>query len=251
MDIEGNWARIKAHRGKLNSMEMQGLAEVLYDKQEEWLEEKLHFRDDKSLAIEILGYLGQSGSAKAANILLNQMESREEVLLVAAADALKQCPPALVLEQLAKIMLRQNQSAIKAGEVLLSFGQVGADVLWRLWFGDNSHSGIKVQILQLLAETKDKRAVPLAFLAFLSEEEELIRTALIAAEKLEAGSLWGNVALCLKNTSWKLRGRAARLLGQWHEKRALAFLREMGADPDPWVEEERKKAMALLENAAL
>ena len=249
MDIEGNWTRIKTHRARLSDRDIRGLAGVLFYDREDWLEEKLRAREDESLVLEFLGYLGQSGSLEAVRILLQQWETHEEGLLLAAAEALQKCPPILTLDPLIQIMRQQNPNAIKAGEVLLRYGRDGADALWHLWYEESSSVGLKSQILQLLAESMDRRAEPLAYLAFLSEDDELIRVGLKAAEKLDARILWGNVAYCLKNQDWKLRGRAARLLGRWGDRRALDSLREMDVDPDPWVEEERRKAIALLEGA--
>ncbi|MCL2165780.1 MAG: hypothetical protein FWH49_00580 [Clostridiales bacterium] len=246
MDMEANWQRIKAHRLRLTDQEVRGLAEVLFYEQEAWLEEKLRQREGEALAMEILGFLGSIGSLQAVSILLKQLDSGIEVLQVAAVEALKQCPAIVILEPLSKIMLQQNRSSIKAGEVLLSFGENGAEELWNLWFDKKSAAGLKIQVLQLLAETTDARAVHLAFLAFLSEEDELILTAMKAAEKRNATCLWGNVAGCLSHSAWRIRGRAVHLLGEWKESRALDILREMGIDPDPWVEEERQKAIGIL-----
>ncbi|MEL7624551.1 MAG: HEAT repeat domain-containing protein [Clostridiales bacterium] len=246
MDIEGNWTRIKTHRRRFSSLEIQGLAETLFRGQEDWLGEKLRRREDQALALEFLGCLGRSGSPKAVALLLKYLEEREEVLQLAAAAALKVCPPALILEPLAQIMLRQNHSSVKAGEVLLALGPEGADSLWNLWFVTECPGGLKAQILQLLAEIKDERCQDLAFLALMSGGEELVRAALKAAEKLEMKDLWGNVAGYLKHPSWRLRGRAVLLLGSWGEGEALPYLREMGEDPDPWVEEERQKAISKI-----
>lgn len=243
MDIEGNWARIKTHRRRLSSQEIQGLAEVLFQGQEDWLGEKLRRREDQPLALEFLGYLGRSGSPQAVSLLLKYLEEREEVLQLAAAAALKSCPPALILEPLAQMMLRQNHSSVKAGEVLLALDSEGADRLWQLWFGQDCPSGLKAQILQLLAEIKDDRCEALTFLALMSGGEELVRAALQAAEKLEMKALWGNVIGYLKHPSWRLRGRAVLLLGSWGEREALPYLKEIGEDVDPWVEEERQKAI--------
>ena len=247
MDFNRNWLRVKAHRGRLTKQDMQGIAEILFCDQEVWLEEKLRLKEDEALAMELLGYLGKSGSLQAVGILLKQLDAREEILQVAAAEALKCCPPILVLEPLAQIMLLQNPGAVKAGEVLLSFGRQGEDQLWSLWFENNATMGLKVQILQLLAEVLETRAESLAFLAFLSEEDEMILAALKTAERLDARALWGNVAVCLKHPGYLLRGRAARLLGRWEEERALAFLVAMGADPDSWADEERQKAIEIIE----
>lgn len=246
MNIEGDWKRIKAHRERLSDEDIRGLAEILFFNQEDWLEEKLRFREDEALVLEILGCLGHSGSVKAAKTLLKYLEAGEEVIQIAAAESLKLCQPDFVIEPLAQMMLKQGQGSVKAGEIIMSFGSEGAYVLWSLWFGESRSAGLRSQILQLLAEAKDERTEPLAFLAFLSEEEDLIRTALKTAEKMETMSLWGNVAECLRNPSWRIRGRAAQILGQWEEKRALRYLYEMGNDPDPWVEEERQIAIIRL-----
>jgi HEAT repeat protein len=246
MDIEGNWRRIKTHRKRLTDSEIREIAEVLYRGQEAWLCGKLILREDLALAMEFLGHLGKSGSGYAVNILLNQMESRDEVIQVAAAESLKGCDPSLVFEPLVHMMTRQNQSSVKAGEVLLSYGEMGVIALWQLWYADDTTVRLKSQILQLLVETRDNRAESLAYLAFLSGEEELVRVALGAAERLEARELWGNVADCLKSPSWRIRGRAARLLGSWRENRARAYLLHMGTDPEQWVEEERQNALSLV-----
>jgi len=246
MDLEGNWKRIKAHRDKLLESEISGLAKVLYRGQEDWLCEKLRIKGDVPLVLEFLGHLGQSGSFKAVDALLQLLDAREDVMQVAVAEALKRCPSSMVLGPLVQRLQEQKYSSVKAGEILLSFGPEGAFAIWRLWFGEGRPSSLRSQILQLLAEAKDARTEALAFLAFLSDEEELIRIALKAAENVEAKSLWGNVAECLKNTSWRVRGGAAQLLGKWGEREALAYLRDMGSDPDPWVEEERRNAMTLL-----
>jgi len=251
MDIEENWGRIKTHRARLKDHDIQGLAEVLFLDREDWLAEKLRLRDDTALAIELLGCLGHAGSVKAAEILLEQLETREEVLQVATAEALKRCPPVIVLTSLTKMMSEQNQGAVKAGEILLSFGQEGIQELWRLWFGEHKPARLRYQILQLLTEAGDERAERLAFLAFLSEDDELAGIALKAAEELDARSLWGNVTECLKSSDWRIRGRAARVLGLWGEKKALAFLSAMGSDEDPWVEEEKQKALALLSESEI
>ena len=245
-DIGGIWEQIKTHRKNLNDKEMQGIADVLLRGQEDWLGGKLRQREDEALVLEFLGCMGRKGSVKAIEILLQQLEAREEVLQAATAEALKRSQPLLALEPLAQMMLRQSQSSIKAGEVLLSFGDEGVHALWELWFGENKPSSLKAQILHLLAEAKDDRSESLVFLGLLSKEEELIRAALIAADKMETKSLWRNVAGCLKNSSWQLRSRAIQLLSQWEEKRALPYLRDMEADADPWVEEERQKAITLL-----
>lgn|GEM_PF-1405728 len=247
MDIEGNWARIRTHRERLSDEEIQGIAEVLFRGQELWLEEKLRAREDSALVVEFIGCQGKSGSEKAAEILLKLLETGEEALQIAAAEALKACPPGLVTQPLARIMLKQNQSSVKAGEIISSFGYDGAGVLRQLWFGADRTVGLRSQILQLLAETEDHQLEPLAFLAFISDKEDLIRSALKAAEKVEAKCLWGNIAESLANPSWLVRGRAVHILGKWRETRALPYLMDMGVDPDAWVEEERQIAMAACE----
>ena len=246
MDIEGNWKRVKTHRARLTDEEIRGIAETLFRGQEEWLEEKLRFREDSLLAIEFLGYMGKGGSGKASDILLKLLEAGEEVLQIAAAEALKICRPELIIEALAQMMMKQNQGSVKAGEIISSFGPDGADVLRWLWFNESAPVGLKSQILQLLAESEDHQLEALAFLALVSDEEELIRPALKAAERIAAKELWGNVAECLANPSWLVRGRAVRILGQWREKRALRYIWEMGVDPDSWVEEERQNALIML-----
>jgi len=247
MRLETNWARLKAHRGRLNNQDVQGLSAILFRDCENWLEEKLDRREDAALVIEVLGFLAQCGSTEATAILLRQLESGEEALQAAAAEALKLCPPILAKEALAEVMLRQSRSAVKAGEVLLSYGADGADELWRLWFADNSRTSLKAQVLQLLAETLDSRTEQLAYLGFLSGEDELKRAALKSADKLETGHLWGNVALCLSHPDWRIRAGAVRLLRKWGEAKAKPYLVMMGADPDPWVEDERLKAIAEME----
>jgi HEAT repeat protein len=246
MDIKENWSRVKAHREKLTDGEIQGLAEVLFHSQEDWLEEKLRSRDDAALAFELLGCLGYKGSRKACDILLSQLEIRDEILQIAASEALKRCKSSLVLAPLAEVMKKQNQSSVKAGEILLSFGRAGADLLWEQWFDENTPLSLKAQILQLLGETGENRLESLMFLAFLSEDEELVRAALKAAEKQKADSLWGNVIECLGNPSWRVRGKAIQLLREWGERRSLSFLLDMGPDADPWVEEERQRTLAEL-----
>ena len=246
MNREENWRRLKTHRKRLSDQDIQGFAEVLFQDQEDWLREKLWLRDDVTLVFELLSCLGRAGSTKAAEILLEQLNAGEEVLQIAAAEALKQCPPILVLEPLTKIMQEQNPGSVKAGEILLSFGDEGSQALWQMWFGENRPVRLKSQILQLLTEARDDHAESLAFLAFLSGEEELVRMALKTAEELDTTSLWGNVAECLKSPGWQLRGKAAYILGRWKESNALVHLQDMGVDDDPWVEEERQKAMELL-----
>jgi HEAT repeat protein len=246
MDIEANWSRIKTHRQRLSDRELQGLAQILFLGQETWLGEKLRRREDQSLALEFLGYLAQNGSSQAAGLLLNYLEDREEILQSAAAAALKSCPPGLILEPLTQMMLRQNQGSVKAGEVLLALSPEGADAMWRLWFGENCPMSLKAQIIQLLTKIKDGRCEALAFLALATGGEELAAAALKTAGRLELKALWGNVAGYLKHPSWRLRGRAASLLAQWEERKALPYLQEMGEDTDPWVEEERLKAISRL-----
>jgi len=97
-----------------------------------------------------------------------------------------------------------------------------------------------------LADADDPRAEALIFLAFLSDDEQLSRAALKACEKLGLSRLWGNVAIFLAHPNWRLRGKASTLLGKWGVKDALIFLMSAGLDPDPWVEEERQKAIKLL-----
>ena len=251
MDVEGSWNRIKHHRSRLSDDEIRGIAEVLFHGQEEWLEEKLLYREDTALAIEFLGYMGKGGSERAVRVLLKLLGAGEEVLQIAAAEALKLCPDGLVVAPLAELMLKQNQSSVKAGEIISSFGAIGAQVLWELWFCENRTTGLKSQIIQLMAELDDNRLENLLYLAFMSGEEELIRPALTAAEKIEAKGLWGNVAECLAHPGWLIRGRAVRLLGKWGEKQALPYVLDMGADQDAWVEEERQKAITLLRGSTL
>lgn len=246
MDREGSWARVKTHRSRLSIQDVRGIAVFLFRGQEDWLESKLSIREDEIQAIEFLGYLGQEGSQRAVQILLKQIESREEALLVAVSQALVGCPAVYMQEPLTSLFLQQGDNAVKAGEILLSMGKEGQALLWRLWFLENKRDSLKVQILDLLAESGGERAEYLTFLAFLSEEENLVRSALRAAEKLDAKKLWGNVVCCLRYPSWHVRGRAIRLLGVWKEIRALEDLIAMGCDPDPWVEEERQKAISLM-----
>jgi len=143
-------------------------------------------------------------------------------------------------------MLRQNQASAKAGEILLSFGSQGSEILWRLWFHPEVGSGLRTQILRLLTDAGTQKAERLAFLAFLSAEESLLKGALYTAEKLDAKGLWGNVTECLKNPNWRLRGKAVQLVGTWDTQGSRRRLEQMGVDPDPWVEEERQKALTLL-----
>jgi HEAT repeat protein len=246
IDVEANWSRIKTHRKRLSDREIQGLAVTLFQGREDWLGEKLRRREDQALTLEFLGSLAQSGSPQAAGLLLNYLEGREEILQSAAAEALKSCPPVLILESLTQIMLRQNRGSAKAGEVLLALGPEGAEAIWGLWFGEDCPASLKAQILQLLTEIRDSRCEALVFLALMSGNEELAAAALKSAGQLELKTLWGNIAGYLNHPSWRLRGRAAALLAQWDEKAALPYLREMRKDPDPWVEEERRKALGRM-----
>ncbi|MCL1849186.1 MAG: HEAT repeat domain-containing protein [Clostridiales bacterium] len=246
MSMEQDWARIVAHHERLNQEELQGIATVLFREGEGWLEEKLQTREAEALAMEMLGCLGHGGSESAAEVLLRQLESREEALQIAAAEALKMCVPELVIQPLIEMIQRQGYNAIKAGEVVLRFGALGADAIWQLWFREGSPVSLKTQILQLLTEAKDDRVEPLAYLAFVSGEEDLIRAALDGAEKMRLTRLWGNVVLCLASPNWRLRGGAVRILGSWGEERAQPFLVGMGVDPDPWVEEERQAVLRRL-----
>ena len=250
MDIEQNWIRIKTHRDRLSNEDVRGIATILFRGQEEWMENQLRLRKDESLVFEFLTYLGQAGSEKAADLLLKQLENREDVMQVAAVEGLKLCPVELILEALIRMVSKQNRSAIKAGEVIVSFGQPGVDALWQLWFQNDCELEQKVLILRLLGEAASKRAESLAYLAFLSDSEELQKEALVVCERLESRNLWGNVAACLGKTSWKLRGRAAKLLGIWGIQESFVYLQEMGVDPDPWVEEERQKAVQTLRMGA-
>jgi len=247
MDIEGNWERIKNHRERLSASEIRGLAAILFRDKEEWLAGKARQREDEALVIEFLACLGMDGSGKAINILLNTLETGDEARQAAAAEALKLCPCDLTMEALADMTRGQAQAAVKAGEVILSYGDAGTDVLWRLWFGADKPESLKARVLELLTEAADPRIEPLAFLAFLTGNDALVDAALKAAEKIDARALWANIVPCLSMADWKLRGRAARLLGKWKESRALGFLLDMGADPDPWVEEERQKAIANID----
>jgi len=246
MDIEGSWKRIINHRKRLTEKELQGLAEVLFRDREDWLADRLWVKGEETLALAFLGYLGKRASIKAVNLLIAQLECRDEVLQMAAAESLKECPPEMVSEPMVQIMRRQNQASAKAGEILLSFGAPGREALWRLWFEKDETVTMKTQIMTLLAETKEERAQALAFLAFLSGSDDLIKAALSCAEMMEAKALWGNVAECLKNPNWRIRGKAAQLLGAWGHKEALPYLLQMQTDPDPWVEEERQRALARL-----
>jgi len=246
MDIEKTWEKIKNHRVRLNDNEIHGLAVVLFRGREEWLAEKLRQREDMAMAIEFLSFLGKEGSDQAAQALLNTLESGDEALQAAAAEALKQCPFELIVERLISLMLARKQAAAKAGEIILRFTDAGADVLWRLWFGEEKPASLKALIIELLAEVSDPRVELLAYLALLSDNDELIEAALRAAEKIDAKALWGNVLNCLFMANWKHRGMAVRLLGKWKERRALNYLYEMGADPDPWVEEERQRAIGSI-----
>jgi HEAT repeat protein len=234
------------HRKRLQDQEIQALADVMFAGQEEWLAEKLRWREDQGLVLEFLGCLGRSGSGRAVGLLLKCLEEREESIQLAAAAALKGCPPEGLLEALGKIMVRQNQASAKAGEVIAAFGNNGRDVLWRLWFVPEAGAGLKAQILQLLTEAQDARSEALVYLALNSREEELLRAGLRGAERNRSRKLWGNVAGCLSHASWRVRGRAAAVLGELGEQLALPFLEKMAADEDEWVEEERKKAIALL-----
>ena len=244
MDIEGNWEKIRIHRERFDGREARGLALVLFRDNEEWLAAKLRQRKDEALAVEFLGYLGMDGSGGAVKVLLDTLETGDEALQAAVTEVLKKCPHELTIEALISMMVRHKQVAVKAGEVILSYGDAGADALWKLWFDDKSPASLKARILELLTEVSDPRIERLAFLAFLDDDDELTDAALKAAERIDGRALWGNVAACLAKPSWKLRGRAVRLLGKWNESRALPYLLDMDADPDPWVEEERRKAIA-------
>ena len=246
MALEENWARVKRHRRHLGTQEIQGLADVLFSGQEPWLAEKLRSRNDQVLALKILGCLGRSGSIVAADLLLKSLEEKEEGIQLAAAAALKACPGKTLVTPLTQIMVRQGPASAKAGEVLVSYGDRGRDALWRLWFMEHAPIRLKAQVLRLLAEAGDKRSPYLAFLALQEEEEELVRAGLQAVESAGAVELWGNVASCLTHRSWRIRGRAALILGMLGEKRALPFLERMPAEADEWVEEERQKAVAIL-----
>ena len=250
MDTGSSWGLIKTHRERFSPAEIQGLARVLFQGREAWLQEKMHRGEDQSLCLEFLGRLGEMGSKAAAEILLAQLESANEALQIAAAEALKNCSPPLIKERLIVLMRGHYPCSVKAGEILLSLGQEGADILWKLWFESNTSVKLKAQILNLFAEADEERAEALAFLAFLSGNEELIRAALNVSERQEAKSLWGNIAICLNDYGWQIRGKAAKILGLWREKQALPFLFQMERDTDPWVEDERRTALSLISDHA-
>ena len=246
MHVEQNWASVKRHYQRLNTEDLYGIAVVLFSNEEAWIEDRLTRREDEALAMEILGFLGHHGSQAAVKVLLKYLTAHEEIYQLAASEALKQCKLNFMVDPLIEIMQKQGQNAIKAGEVLLSFGGEGIDILWRLWFMPESPTSLKVQILHLITEAADKRAERIAFLALVSGEEELVQAAVRSAEKLKLTSLWGSMISYITDSSWKLRGSVIRLLGQWEAVEALPFLLVIENEADPWVEEERRKAIARL-----
>jgi HEAT repeat protein len=246
IDLALNWERVKKHKRRLSDQYIQALADVMFARREDWLAERLRQKDDPALAIKFLGCLGRGGGPKAIALLLKCLEEQGEALQLAAVAALRECPLGAQKEALIRIMLKQGVAAAKAGEVLASFGQEGRDALWRLWFAPDGSAALRAQILRLFCAGGDARSGDLAFLALNSEEVELIRAGLKAAEELGLKGLWGNALLCVGHENWRIRGRAAAALGKLGERKALPYLAALAADSDEWVEEERRQAIKAL-----
>lgn len=243
MESINNWEKIKEERSQLPETEWITLCRTLYTGWENFLADKLRLREEQSLVLEILVALA---TPRAEEVLLRCLEDREEAMELAAAEALKKMAPERLLGPLAGVMARQGQGAAKAGEVLASMGAKGLDQLWRLWFEEGASEGLKAQVLLLLAEQGDPRCENLAFLALLSQDEELVRAGLKTAQMWEFRDLWGNVACCLSSESWWVRAKACETLAGLGVKEALPALEEAGPDPDAWVEDERRLAIGKL-----
>ena len=175
MEPMDSWGKMKEQKLLLPETEFIALCRNLYTGWENFLADKLRLREDQSLVLEVLTALA---TPRAQEILLKCLEDREEAVQLAAAEALKKMPPARILRPLAAAMLRQSQGAAKAGEVLAALGPKGLDQLWQLWFEEGAAESLKTQVLLLLAEQADPRCENLAFLALLSQDEELVRAAM-------------------------------------------------------------------------
>ncbi|MEA4891440.1 MAG: hypothetical protein VB085_02605 [Peptococcaceae bacterium] len=244
MEPMDSWGKMKEQKLLLPETEFIALCRNLYTGWENFLADKLRLREDQSLVLEVLTALA---TPRAQEILLKCLEDREEAVQLAAAEALKKMPPDRILRPLAAAMLRQSQGAAKAGEVLAALGPKGLEQLWQLWFEEGAAESLKTQVLLLLAEQADPRCENLAFLALLSQDEELVRAGLKAVEMWSFRDLWGNVACCLSSESWRVRAKACQVLAEMGIREALPALEQGGPDQDSWVEEERRRAIEKLQ----
>lgn len=245
MEVEARWAQIIKSAPELEEDQLRSMVRFLLQDEEVWLSEKLKSRQDQSMVIDCLGYLA---SEKALPWILRSLTDREEALQLSAAAALQWFPEEWILEPLLGMILRQQPSAAKAGEVLARKGQRSRDRLWDAWFESEGNPAIQAQILSILSEAKDPRCEKLAFLALDSPWEEMQRAGLKAVDQMKIRALWGNVAGLLEHADWSIRARAARVLTDLGEKGALPILKNLPPDKEPWVQESRAQCIESLEN---
>jgi HEAT repeat protein len=245
MEVEARWKQIVQSVPELDEDQLRSMVRFLLHEEEAWLGERLKNRQDQSLVIDCLGYLA---TEKSLAFVLRSLSDREEALQLSAAAALRWFPEEWILEPLMNMVLRQQPSAAKAGEVLAKKGERGRDCLWEAWFDSEGYPAIQAQILGFLAEVKEPRCEKLAFLALNSPFEELQKAGLKAAGLMKMQSLWGNVAGLLEHGDWSVRAKAARVLADLGDQRALPLLKSLPVDSEPWVMESRSQSIEKLES---
>lgn len=245
MEVEARWEQILQSVPELDEDQLRSMVRFLLHEEEAWLGEKLKNRQDQSLVIDCLGYLA---TEKSLSLVLRSLADREEALQLSAAAALRWFPEEWVLEPLMNMVLRQQPSAAKAGEALAKKGKRGRDCLWEAWFDSEEYPAIQAQVLGFLAEARDPRSEQLAYLALNSPWEELQKAGLKAAGLMKMQSLWGNVAGLLEHADWSVRAKAARVLADFGNKRAIPLLKNLPADREPWVQESRIQSIEKLES---
>lgn len=202
-------------------------------------------RPERELAIECLGYLP---SREVIELLAKLLNHKDDAVQLMASGALQNHTPRLVVPLLVGGLLREDVSAARAGQVLLTMGFFAQEVLLEAY--REARPQVQARFLELMVLGDNPKCQSLVEMGLKSSEPFLKKKALEAVEFFSFGELWTEVVMCLAEEDWTIRAKTLEVLAKLKETEALEFVEPFVQDGDPWVSQCASRCVQSLMNKA-
>ena len=188
----------------------------------------------KVQALEALGYIHNQN---VVNFLVQELRRDDESLRLAAAGALKQQDPVLVIEPMLEALNKpEHYLASRIYDVLEALGPKLVPVILNRIHQYNT--GGQIIMVQLLGTFGDESVIP-TLLPYLESNNYMLKKMTVEAlSKLQGQDICPILTNLLTDDNWQIRLMAAEAIGRGHFTGACPALREAYVrEPDNLVKE--------------
>lgn len=167
--------------------------------------------------------------------LVTYMAHKDELVRLAAAEALKNHTPRLVVPILLNAFLKKKVLPARAFEVLQTMGYLAEDALIDLYL--QAEPEMQAHIFEMLIALDNPKCNRYVGQALQSSVLLLQQQALEAVETFSFRETWPGILRGLLDPNWQVRAKCLQLLGKLGIKESRKCVDRLLEDPDPWVRE--------------